>query len=162
MQKVKISRWGSPKIGYYTKLSHCKRNWDFSCKIVAPRNFFVFNGDFGGFQWGNFQNSEFAYYASKSGKCIKQTPTPPFWGDVGVKKWSQILDSVLCCITVRLTLLKVTPVGNCFCSGCCCLSWTGMPVRLLRMRRVYTAPAILLLAAIVVERPCNSKRLTIQ
>ena len=110
----------------------------------------------------NVQNSEFAYYASKSGKCIKQTPTPPFWGDVGVKKWSQILDSVLCCITVRLTLLKVTPVGNCFCSGCCCLSWTGMPVRLLRMRRVYTAPAILLLAAIVVERPCNSKRLTIQ
>ena len=91
MQKVKISRWGSPKIGYYTKLSHCKRNWDFSCKIVAPRNFFVFNGDFGGFQWGNFQNSEFAYYASKSGKCIKQTPTPPFWGDVGVKKWSQFL-----------------------------------------------------------------------
>ena len=93
MQKVKISRWGSPKIGYYTKLSHCKRNWDFSCKIVAPRNFFVFNGDFGGFQWGNFQNSEFAYYASKSGKCIKQTPTPPFWGDVGVKKWSQFFDS---------------------------------------------------------------------
>ena len=86
LQKVKISRWRSPKIGYYTKLSHCKRNWDFSCKIVAPRNFFVFNGDFGGFQWGNFQNSEFAYYASKSGKCIKQTPTPPFWGDVGVKK----------------------------------------------------------------------------
>ena len=93
MQKVKISRWGSPKIGYYTKLSHCKRNWDFSCKIVAPRNFFVFNGDFGGFQWGNFQNSVFAYYASKSGKCIKQTPTPPFWGDVGVKKWSQFFDS---------------------------------------------------------------------
>ena len=53
MQKVKISRWGSPKIGYYTKLRHCKRNWDFSCKIVAPRNFFVFNGDFGGFQWRN-------------------------------------------------------------------------------------------------------------
>ena len=93
MQKVKISRWRSPKIGYYTKLSHCKRNWDFSCKIVAARNFFVFNGDFGGFQWGNFQNSEFAYYASKSGKCIKQTPTPPFWGDVGVKKWSQFFDS---------------------------------------------------------------------
>ena len=93
MQKVKISRWGSPKIGYYTKLSHCKRNWDFSCKIVAPRNFFVFNGDFGGFQWGNFQNSEFAYYASKSGKCIKQTPTPPFWGDVGVKKWSRFFYS---------------------------------------------------------------------
>ena len=41
----------------------------------------------------NVQNSEFAYYASKSGKCIKQTPTPPFWGDVGVKKWSQFLDS---------------------------------------------------------------------
>ena len=41
----------------------------------------------------NVQNSEFAYYASKSGKCIKQTPTPPFWGDVGVKKWSPFLDS---------------------------------------------------------------------
>ena len=38
------------------------------------------------------QNSEFVYYASKRGKCIKQTPTPPFWGDVGVKKWSQFLD----------------------------------------------------------------------
>ena len=25
----------------------------------------------------------------KSGKWLKQTPTPPFWGDVGVKKWSQ-------------------------------------------------------------------------
>ena len=93
MQKVKISRWGSPKIGYYTKLSHCKRNWDFSCKIVAARNFFRFNGDFGRFQWGNIQNSEFAYYASKSGKCIKQTPTPPFWWDVGVKKWSQFFYS---------------------------------------------------------------------
>ena len=44
MQKVKISRWRSPKIGYYTKLSHCKRNWDFSCKIVAARNFFVLMG----------------------------------------------------------------------------------------------------------------------
>ena len=93
VNRDKISRWRSPKVGFYTKLSHCKRNWDFSCKIVAPRNFFVFNGDFGGFQWGNFQNSEFAYYASKSGKCIKQTPTPPFWGDVGVKKWSQFFDS---------------------------------------------------------------------
>ena len=31
----------------------------------------------------NVQNSEFAYYASKSGKWIKQTPTPPFWGGVG-------------------------------------------------------------------------------
>ena len=41
----------------------------------------------------NVQNSEFAYYASKSGKWIKQTPTPPFWGDVGMKKWSQFLDS---------------------------------------------------------------------
>ena len=29
----------------------------------------------------------------KSGKWLKQTPTPPFWGDVGVKKWSQFLDS---------------------------------------------------------------------
>ena len=41
----------------------------------------------------NVQNSEFAYYASKSGKWIKQTPTPPFWGDVGVKKWSRFFDS---------------------------------------------------------------------
>ena len=26
-------------------------------------------------------------------KWIKQTPTPPFWGDVGVKKWSWFFDS---------------------------------------------------------------------
>ena len=39
------------------------------------------------------QNSEFAYYASKSGKWRKRKPTPPLWGDVGVKKWSQFLDS---------------------------------------------------------------------
>ena len=42
----------------------------------------------------NVQKPEFAYYASKSGKSIKQTPTPPFWGDVGVKKW--FLDSGTC------------------------------------------------------------------
>ena len=41
----------------------------------------------------NVQNSEFTYYASKSVKWIKQTPTPSFWGDVGMKKWSQCLDS---------------------------------------------------------------------
>ena len=40
-----------------------------------------------------FKILNFAYYTSKSCKWIKQTPTPPFWGDVGVKKWSQILDS---------------------------------------------------------------------
>ena len=39
------------------------------------------------------QNSEFAYYASKSGKWRKRKPTPPLWGDVCVKKWSQSLDS---------------------------------------------------------------------
>ena len=41
----------------------------------------------------NVQNSEFANYTSKNGKWIKQTPTPPFWGDVGVKKWSQFFYS---------------------------------------------------------------------
>ena len=46
-----------------------------------------------GISMGQFSDIEFAYYAFKSGKLIKQTPTPPFWGDVGVKKWSQILDS---------------------------------------------------------------------
>ena len=35
----------------------------------------------------------FYTHAFKSGKWIKQTPISPFWGDVGVKKWSQILDS---------------------------------------------------------------------
>ena len=45
-----------------------------------------------GISMGQFPDIEFAYYAFKSGKLIKQTPTPPFWGDVGVKKWSQILD----------------------------------------------------------------------
>ena len=39
------------------------------------------------------QNSEFAYFSSKSGKHMKQLPSPPFWGDVAMKKWSQFLDS---------------------------------------------------------------------
>ena len=39
------------------------------------------------------QNSEFAYFSSKSGKHMKQMSNPPFWGDVGVKKWSPFLDS---------------------------------------------------------------------
>ena len=39
------------------------------------------------------QNSEFAYYASKSGKWRKRKPTPRLWGDVGMRKWSQFLDS---------------------------------------------------------------------
>ena len=30
---------------------------------------------------------------SKSGKHIKQMSHPPFWGDVGMKKWSPFLDS---------------------------------------------------------------------
>ena len=42
---------------------------------------------------GQFPDIEFAYYVFKSGKLIKQTPTSPFKGDGGVKKWSQILDS---------------------------------------------------------------------
>ena len=36
------------------------------------------------------QNSEFAYFSSKSGKHMKQMSNPPFWGDVGVK------NSVIC------------------------------------------------------------------
>ena len=35
------------------------------------------------------QNSEFAYFSSKSGKHMKQMPSPPFWGDVAMKKWSR-------------------------------------------------------------------------
>ena len=46
-----------------------------------------------GISMGQFPDIEFAYYAFKSGKLIKHTPTPPFWGDVGVKKWSRFLDS---------------------------------------------------------------------
>ena len=46
-----------------------------------------------GISMGQFPDIEFAYYAFKSGKLIKQTPTPPFWGDVGVKKWSQFFYS---------------------------------------------------------------------
>ena len=38
------------------------------------------------------QNSEFAYFSSKGGKHMKQMSNPPFWGDVGVKKWSPFLD----------------------------------------------------------------------
>ena len=29
----------------------------------------------------------------KSGKCLKPKTIPPFWGYVGVKKWSPFLDS---------------------------------------------------------------------
>ena len=39
------------------------------------------------------QNSEFVYFSSKSGKHMKQMLNPPFWGGVGVKKWSSFLDS---------------------------------------------------------------------
>ena len=39
------------------------------------------------------QNSEFAYFSSKSGKHMKQMSNPPFWGDVGVKKWSPFFNS---------------------------------------------------------------------
>ena len=39
------------------------------------------------------QNSEFVYFSSKSGKHMKQMLNPPFWGGVGVKKWSPFLDS---------------------------------------------------------------------
>ena len=76
---------------YQTK--SLQKELGFFLQNCGSAQFFRFNGDFGGFQWGNVQNSEFAYYASKSGKCIKQTHTPPFWGDVGVKKWSQFFDS---------------------------------------------------------------------
>ena len=56
-------------------------------------NFLHFESFLMGISMGQFPDIEFAYYTFKSGKWIKQTPTPPFWGDVGVKKWSQILDS---------------------------------------------------------------------
>ena len=56
-------------------------------------NFLHFESFLMGISMGQFPDIEFAYYAFKSGKWIKQTPTSPFWGDVGVKKWSQILDS---------------------------------------------------------------------
>ena len=39
----------------------------------------------------NMQNSEFAYFSSKSGKHMKQKSTPPFWGDAVMKKWSPFL-----------------------------------------------------------------------
>ena len=39
------------------------------------------------------QNSEFAYFSSKSGKHMKQIPSPPFWGGVRVKKWSSFFYS---------------------------------------------------------------------
>ena len=38
------------------------------------------------------QNSEFAYFSSKSDKHFKQMPCPLFLGGVGMKKWSQFLD----------------------------------------------------------------------
>ena len=33
--------------------------------------------------------SKLAYKPPKSGKPQKQMPIPPFWGDLGVKKWPQ-------------------------------------------------------------------------
>ena len=36
---------------------------------------------------------DLAYLSSKSGKRTKQKSIPPFWEDVGVKKWSPFLDS---------------------------------------------------------------------
>ena len=39
------------------------------------------------------QNSEFVYFSSKSGEHMKQMVNPPFWGGVGVKKWSPFFDS---------------------------------------------------------------------
>ena len=70
----------------------CKKN-DFFCIFLAWPPFWkkwpVLMG-----KWGkNMQNSEFVYFSSKSGKHMKQMLNPPFWGDVGVKKWSPILDS---------------------------------------------------------------------
>ena len=41
------------------------------------------------------QNSEFVYFSSKSGKHMKQMLNPPFWGGVGVKKWSPFFYWVL-------------------------------------------------------------------
>ena len=38
-------------------------------------------------------NSEFALFSTKSDQHMKQTQSPPFWGDVCVKKWSPLLDS---------------------------------------------------------------------
>ena len=56
-------------------------------------NFLHFESFLMGISMGQFPDIEFAYYGFKSGKWIKQTPTPAFWGDVDMKKWSQILDS---------------------------------------------------------------------
>ena len=39
------------------------------------------------------KNSKFNHFSSKSGKHVKQMPIPPFWGDVGMKKWSPFLVS---------------------------------------------------------------------
>ena len=40
------------------------------------------------------QIKKLAEIPSKSGKRIKQMSVTPFWGEVGVKKWSPFLDSV--------------------------------------------------------------------
>ena len=75
---------------YYLRkhLSFWKSEW-----FRGVSNFLHFESFLMGISMGQWPDIEFAYYAFKSGKWIKQTPTPPFWGDVGVKKWSQILDS---------------------------------------------------------------------
>ena len=37
--------------------------------------------------------SKFAYFLSKIGKIMNQMSIPPFWEDVGVRKWSPFLDT---------------------------------------------------------------------
>ena len=59
----------TPKIGYSTQLSHCKRNWDFCCRIVALRDFKK-----------NAISKKDAYYSPEKGKRVKEMPIPPFWG----------------------------------------------------------------------------------
>ena len=75
---------------YYLRkhLSFWKSEW-----FRGVSNFLHFESFLMGISMGQFPDIEFAYYAFKSGKLIKQTPTPPFWGDVGVKKWSRFFDS---------------------------------------------------------------------
>ena len=78
---------------YYLRkhLSFWKSEW-----FRGVSNFLHFESFLMGISMGQFSDIEFAYYAFKSGKLIKQTPTPPFWGMLawksGLRCWIRALE----------------------------------------------------------------------
>ena len=79
-------------------------------------NFLHFESFLMGISMGQFPDIEFAYYTFKSGKWIKQTPTPPFWGMLawksGLRFWIRALE-VPFLGTWKWALLAKVPIFRC-------------------------------------------------